>query len=86
MKISARNKLMGQVQEITPGSVNSVVKIRLTGEPVITAVVTNESVSELGLQQGSSACAVVKASTVMLGVCNEGAGCSTGCQGHTEKA
>jgi len=79
MKISARNKLKGTVASIEKGAVNSVIKIRLTGEPVLTAVITNEAVADLGLAEDGQACAVVKASSVLVGVCNEGAGC--GCQG-----
>jgi len=78
MKISARNKLMGKVLAIDEGAVNSVVRIELTGTPVITAVVTNEAVKELELTVGGQGCAVVKASSVLLGVCQDGAGC--GCQ------
>lgn len=77
MKISARNKLMGKVTTVERGAVNSVVKIELTGTPVITAVVTNEAVQDLELAEGSQACAVVKASNVLLGICNDG---NCGCQ------
>ena len=78
MKISARNKLQGTVQKITKGSVNSAVEIQLQGSPTITAVITNDAVADLELQVGGSACAVIKASSVLVGVCQEGQGC--GCQ------
>ena len=79
MKISARNKLRGKVTELTPGAVNTVVTIQLNGSPTITAVITNEAVNDLELAVGGDACAVVKASSVMVGICNDGAaGC--GCQ------
>jgi molybdopterin-binding protein len=78
MKISARNKLRGKVAELKVGAVNTVVKIQLTSAPAITAIITNEAAEELGLSEGGDACAVVKASSVMVGICNEGSGC--GCQ------
>ena len=75
MKISARNKLLGKVVGIERGAVNSLVKIELTATPVIQAVITNDAVDDLGLAVGEQACAVVKASSVLVGICNEGAGC-----------
>lgn len=83
MRISARNKLMGKVVGLEKGPINAMVKIELTAPPTITAIVSNEAVTELEISLGSAACAVVKASDVMLGTCQEGAaGC--GCQGHKE--
>lgn len=78
MKISARNKLLGTVKSIQAGSVNSVVEIQLTGSPTITAMITNDAVADLELNVGGAACAVVKASSVLVGVCQDGKGC--GCQ------
>ena len=78
MKISARNKLKGTVTKITTGLVNSIVEIQLQGAPTITAVITNDAVNELELAESVAACAVIKSSSVMVGVCQEGQGC--GCQ------
>lgn len=78
MKISARNKLKGTIASIEKGAVNSIIKIKLTGDPVLTAVITNEAVMDLGLAVDGQACAVVKASSVLVGVCEEGHSC--GCQ------
>jgi molybdopterin-binding protein len=88
MKISAQNKLMGKVVSIEKGAVNSIVKIELSANPVITAVITNAAVEDLELELGTAACAVVKSSNVMVGICGEGkksSECSShscGCQGH----
>lgn len=71
MKISARNKLAGKVLSIDKGSVNSVVKIQLSGTPTITAIVTNEAVDDLELTVDGKAVAVVKASSVLVGICND---------------
>ncbi|OLL27844.1 molybdenum-dependent transcriptional regulator [Burkholderia sp. SRS-W-2-2016] len=68
LKLSARNQLRGIVQSVKHGAVNAEVSLGLEGGAVITAVVTNESVETLGLQQGANAVAAFKASSVILGV------------------
>lgn len=65
MKVSARNQLLGSVLEVKTGKVNSEVVISV-GSDKITSVVTNESVSELGIKVGSSVYAIIKASSVIL--------------------
>ena len=68
MKLSARNQFQGTVVEIQDGAVNGVVKIDIGGGNVISAVITMASIRELGLEVGGKACAVIKASNVMVGV------------------
>ena len=63
MKISARNRLKGQVTEVTKGATTSHVKIDIGGA-VVTASITNEAVDELKLAKGQTAYAVLKASDV----------------------
>jgi molybdate transport system regulatory protein len=67
MKISARNVLAGKVQEITRGAVNAQVKILLDGGELVVSVITNSSVESLGMEVGSVAYAIVKASEVIVG-------------------
>jgi molybdopterin-binding protein len=67
MKLSARNVLPGKVLEVKKGATTAHVRLELDGGTVITASVTNEAVDELGLGAGDRACAVVKASDVMVG-------------------
>lgn len=67
MKLSARNVLPGTVVEIVTGAVTSHVRIDLGGS-IVTAAITNEAVTELGLTVCSKASAVIKASDVMVGV------------------
>ena len=68
VRTSARNQLCGQVVECREGAVNGEVIIKLDGGKSMTAIVTNESIRKLGLRQGSRACALVKASSVILAV------------------
>jgi len=67
-KLSARNQLKGKIVEVNTGATTSHVRIDIGGGVVITASITNEAVSELGLKSGQDAVAVIKASDVMVGV------------------
>ena len=68
MKLSARNVLKGKVKHITRGAVNSEVVIEIAGGTEITSIITNASVDNLELKEGSKAFAVIKASSVMIAV------------------
>lgn len=68
MKLSARNTLKGRVVALDKGAVNSIVKIDIGNDVVITSVITNNAVEELALTVGKEAYAVIKASNVMVGV------------------
>jgi molybdopterin-binding protein len=68
MKLSARNVLKGKVTKIVRGAVNDEVTIQLPGGEQIVSIITDGSVSSLGLKEGKEAYAVVKASSVMIAV------------------
>lgn len=68
MRLSAKNVLKGTVKSIVPGAVNAEVVILLPGGAEITSVITKGSVETLGLKVGASAYAVIKASSVLIGV------------------
>ncbi|UVE67696.1 TOBE domain-containing protein [Burkholderia pyrrocinia] len=68
MKTSARNQLFGKVASIVRGTVNDEVTLALPGGQPIVAVLTHESADALGLREGAAACALVKASWVVLAV------------------
>ena len=68
MKISAKNVLKGTVKAIIPGSVNSEVIIELPGGIEVVSIITKNSAEGLGLKVGGSAYAIIKASSVMVGV------------------
>jgi len=68
LKLSVRNRLCGKVVRLTKGQVNSDVVLELAGGNTVSAIVTNDSLEQLGLNDGASACALFKASSVILGV------------------
>ncbi len=68
MKISARNMLKATVKQVTDGAVNSEVVVELPGGQEIVSIITKTSAHNLGLAQGKTVYAVVKASNVMLAV------------------
>ena len=68
MKISARNTLAATVVKVAKGAVNAEVTLKLKGGEQVVAIITNSSVDSLGLKEGGSAYAVIKASSVMVGV------------------
>jgi len=66
MKLSARNMLKGRVVKVVRGATTAHVKIDVGGGSVVTASITVEAVDELGLREGDSAYAVIKASDVIV--------------------
>ncbi len=68
MRISARNVLKGKVVRITHGAVNSEATIELPNGIQIVAIITKQSAKALGLKKGRDAYAVIKATSVMVGV------------------
>lgn len=68
MKISARNQIKGKVIKVEKGAVNAIVKLDIGGGNVISATVSLESVKELGIKEGKKAVAIIKATSVMIGV------------------
>lgn len=67
-KTSARNRLTGTVTRREDGAVNSEITLDIGGGKTITAIVTTQSADELGLQTGQRACALIKASHIILAV------------------
>lgn len=68
LRISARNQLPCTVTAVTPGAVNSEARLALEGGVTLAAIITNESIRELGLEVGADAVAIFKASSVIIGV------------------
>lgn len=68
MKLSARNQLKGTIKEIEEGVVNAVVKMDIGGGNIISATISMDAVKSLGLSVGREAYAVIKSTSVMVGV------------------
>ena len=66
MAISARNGLKGKVEDVKLGEVMASIKIAIDEPAVITAVITRESVEELGLAEGDEVSAIIKSTEVMV--------------------
>ncbi len=68
MKLSARNQLKGVIKEIENGAVNAVVKLDIGGGNIISATISMDAVKALNLSVGKEAYAVIKSTSVMVGV------------------
>ena len=68
MKISARNQLKGTVVSIQEGAVNAIVGIKIASGDVVTATVSMNAVKDLDLKVGKEAYAIIKATSVMIGI------------------
>jgi molybdopterin-binding protein len=66
LKISARNKLKGTVQNVEKGIITAKVKIKIDAPAVITAIISKEAVEELDVKKGDAIEAVIKATEVMV--------------------
>jgi len=68
MKLSARNVLPGKVVSVKKGPISSLVVLEIAPGVKLTSVVTANAASELKLKKGAKAYAVVKSSSIILGV------------------
>ncbi len=68
LALSARNQFPGKVMSVEKGAVNSIVRLSVLGGLTVSATISNIAVEELGLESGREALAVIKATSVMIGV------------------
>ena len=68
MKLSARNQLKVKIVEIEEGAVNAVIKMDIGGGNTLSATISMDAVKSLGLSVGKEAYAVIKSTSVMVGV------------------
>jgi len=66
-KVSARNIMCGTVTKVVEGPVSAEVSVDIGGGITLTSVITEESAKKLGFKAGSHACAMIKASNVIMG-------------------
>ncbi|MBN1929773.1 MAG: TOBE domain-containing protein [Chlorobiaceae bacterium] len=67
-KMSARNILCGTVTRVIDGPVSCEIDLEIGGGDLLSAVITHASATRLGLAEGARACAIFKASSVIIGV------------------
>ena len=67
LKLSARNSLNGNIEEINIGSVNAEVVVNIGNEDKIVAIVTINSIENMNLKIGTTVDAIIKASDIMIG-------------------
>lgn len=65
---SARNQFPGKITALEKGAVNATVHILTDEGSSLTAVITNESMTEMALSEGKRVIALIKASSVLLAV------------------
>ncbi len=68
MKISARNQIKGKIIDIQEGAVTAIVILDIGNGNKISSTITMNAVRDLNLKVGSEAYAVIKSSSVMIGV------------------
>ena len=68
MKLSTRNQLKGTILEIENGAVNAIIKLDIGSGNIISATVSMDAVKSLNLAVGKEAYAVIKSTSVMVGV------------------
>ena len=67
LKLSARNSLNGNIEEIIIGSVNAEVVVNIGNEDKIVAIVTINSIENMNLKIGTTVDVIIKASDIMIG-------------------
>lgn len=65
MTLSARNKLVGKIEEIEFGGVMAHVTVRV-GNDLVDSVITKRSADEMKLKKGDTVKVVIKSTEVML--------------------
>ena len=65
MRISARNRLIGKVEELQIGDLMAHVVVKV-GEHQVESVISRRSVEEMNLQVGDTVAVVVQSTDVML--------------------
>ena len=68
MKLSARNVLKGRIKSLKKGPISSLVILEIAPGIEIVSTITAGSSAALKLKKGQSAYAIIKASSVLIGV------------------
>ena len=68
LKISAKNRISGRITRITESAVIGEVVLDIGAGETITATITDSSVRNLKLREGDEVCAIIKSTSVIIGV------------------
>lgn len=68
MKVSARNQLKGKIISINEGAINSIISLDIGGGNIITSTISKSAAADLHLEVGLDAYAIIKATSVMIGL------------------
>jgi molybdopterin-binding protein len=68
MKISARNILSGKIKAIKKGPISSIITLEIAPGVEVVSSITSDSAVALKLKKGQTAYAIIKASSVLVGV------------------
>jgi molybdate transport system regulatory protein len=68
MRTSARNALRGEIVSLTDGAVNAEVGLKLVDDVTLTAIITRQSLEDLGLKVGQPAIALIDSTAIILAV------------------
>ncbi len=66
MKTSARNQFRGTITRITTGAVNTEIQLDIGADQHLIAIITQDSVTTLGLKKHEEAIALINASSVIM--------------------
>ena len=67
LKLSARNKFIGKVTDVTRGAVNGIVKVELSNGQHLTSSITLDAIDDLDITVGKEITAVIKSTSVLIG-------------------
>lgn len=68
MVLSARNQIKGKIVEINEGAVNAIVILDIGGGNKISSTISMNAVKQLKLAVGEEAYAIIKSTSVMIGI------------------
>lgn len=66
MKLSARNQFRGKITSVENGVITAKITVEVKGPFTITAVITKDAVTDLGLKVGDDVSAIVKSTEVII--------------------
>lgn len=68
MKLSARNQLKGKILKVDEGLITSKVMLDLGNGNIISAIISKDAITDLDLNPGDTAFAVIKSTEVIIGI------------------